>query len=99
MTIYPNPKMKRTALSAIMWKRLRRDKWVEQGGRCISCRRPVKLHGDLYEAGHLHHVKTKGAGGDDAAENTVIMCFECHNQIHGPRWSKKPPDWNGLWGE
>jgi len=27
---------------------------------------------------HIHHLKTRGAGGDDRLSNLSWICFECH---------------------
>lgn len=93
--IYPDQKIKRVVASAKSWKMMRRGKWVEQGGRCAECGKPIKLHGDIWTAGHLRHRKSKGAGGDDTPENCdKMLCYECHfgPKHHGPRWT-------GLIGE
>ena len=29
-----------------------------------------------------HHIRTRGAGGDDAAVNLLALCVEDHNYIH-----------------
>lgn len=29
-----------------------------------------------------HHVKTKGSGGDDVAENLIELCRRCHRLVH-----------------
>lgn len=31
---------------------------------------------------HAHHVRTKGAGGDDVPENLIALCFFHHRMIH-----------------
>ena len=32
--------------------------------------------------GHLHHKKTRGAGGDDKLENVLWLCYLCHDKNH-----------------
>jgi hypothetical protein len=38
----------------------------------------LPLEGDVFERGHLVHLKSKGAGGAWTMENTRWGCFECH---------------------
>lgn len=30
----------------------------------------------------MHHIKTKGSGGDDTKENLIELCRKCHRLIH-----------------
>jgi 5-methylcytosine-specific restriction endonuclease McrA len=30
----------------------------------------------------VHHIHTRGAGGDDVPENLIGLCRECHNRVH-----------------
>jgi len=41
-----------------------------------------------------HHIRTRGAGGDDVPENLIPLCINCHTEIHkiGPtRFKAKWP--------
>ena len=29
-----------------------------------------------------HHIKTRGAGGDDVESNLIALCISCHTLIH-----------------
>lgn len=31
---------------------------------------------------HAHHLKTRGSGGDDVAENLISLCATHHNEVH-----------------
>jgi len=31
---------------------------------------------------HVHHIKSRGAGGDDVPENLVCLCAACHEKAH-----------------
>ena len=42
--------------------------------RCEACRR--------LSSEAPHHIRTRGAGGDDSEENLVALCIVCHNLIH-----------------
>ncbi len=48
------------------------DYWMAHE-RCEAC-------GGLSEA--PHHIRTRGAGGDDDANNLLALCFGCHAMIH-----------------
>ncbi len=59
-------------------KRIADPKAIEEARKnfCQCC-------GRYSEKGlHVHHVKTRGAGGDDVAENEVTLCYECHMKVH-----------------
>lgn len=45
-----------------------------QGSPCNIC---GKTEGTV-----AHHLKTKGAGGDDLPENLIAVCHEHHREIH-----------------
>jgi hypothetical protein len=40
---------------------------------CEAC------HGDAVLP---HHIRTRGAGGDDDAANLLSLCADCHRRIH-----------------
>jgi 5-methylcytosine-specific restriction endonuclease McrA len=48
---------------------LRRDGW-----RCQTCGRPDRLQ--------VHHIRSRGRLGDDADENLITLCADCHSDIH-----------------
>ena len=31
---------------------------------------------------HIHHIKSRGAGGTDDHSNLIALCARCHNRIH-----------------
>ena len=93
--IYPDPKKKRIKAGRTNLAQMRVEVWNRQAGRCAECNRWMKLHGDIFEAGHLRHYKSKGSDGDDTLENCdKMLCYDCHfgPKHHGPRWT-------GLMGE
>ena len=45
---------------------------------CVLCSR---------EANH-HHIKTKGAGGSNEAENILPLCWSHHSILHIVGWNK-----------
>ena len=77
------PKKKRIKLNSKDKAKLRKQVWEEQHGCCQNCGIYVQLQGDdLFSVGHLHHIKTRGAGGGDNRDNVVMYCSFCHNEIH-----------------
>ncbi len=30
----------------------------------------------------VHHIKSRGAGGDDVPGNLICLCYECHRKTH-----------------
>lgn len=41
---------------------------------CVICGSTIGVVG--------HHLKTRGAGGDDVAENLIAVCGKHHDEIH-----------------
>ena len=45
---------------------------------------------------HVHHIRSRGAGGGDEPQNLISLCFECHRKVHdgllvlGPRRPEPP---------
>jgi len=78
----PDPKRQRIKLSKKEWTALRDTMWVESGGRCEQCHRWLPLEGGLFDGPHLHHIKSRGAGGDDTRNNLKLLCLNCHQTEH-----------------
>ena len=38
--------------------------------------------GKVTSSYQIHHIKTKGSGGDEAKSNYAILCWVCHDLIH-----------------
>src|SRR6266849_7076372 len=52
--------------------------WKEQGGLCPICHQKItKLTG-----WHCHHIVWRVYGGEDRAENRVLLHPNCHRQVH-----------------
>lgn len=30
----------------------------------------------------VHHIKSKGSGGDDTEDNLICLCYVCHRRVH-----------------
>lgn len=52
---------------------------------CENCGRWVRLAAGFWDSMHLHHIKTRGAGGDWSSENLKCLCLGCHMNIHNPK--------------
>jgi 5-methylcytosine-specific restriction endonuclease McrA len=55
---------------------LQRDGW-----RCQQCGSRTNLQ--------VHHIELRSQSGDDAAENLITLCSDCHEQIHSRRTRSK----------
>jgi len=42
---------------------------------------------------HVHHIKTRGAGGTDKPENLIALCPECHHEVHRRGWGTFAAAW------
>lgn len=58
---------------------LKRDSY-EDTPCCIWCGKPFPNGG-----AHLHHVQSRGAGGEGKPENLVTLCYEHHALLHNGR--------------
>ena len=38
---------------------------------------------------HVHHIKSKGSGGNDVRENLISLCVTCHDKAHRALISKE----------
>jgi 5-methylcytosine-specific restriction endonuclease McrA len=36
----------------------------------------------------IHHIKSRGSGGDDVPENLICLCVACHDKAHRGMISK-----------
>ena len=37
---------------------------------------------------HVHHIKTRGSGGDNTPSNLITLCGNCHDKAHRALISK-----------
>ncbi len=58
------------AYQQLCWQVLRRDGW-----RCQQCGSRTNLQ--------VHHIQLRSHSGEDAKENLITLCSECHNRTHG----------------
>ena len=80
------PKPKRIDLNRKDYQELRRQAWSRAGGLCenedCGSPAPLEIGGEfvLWGCGHLAHIKSKGAGGDDTLDNVRWLCPKCHGK-------------------
>jgi len=55
-------------------RRLRQQVLERDGWRCQHCGRSTALQ--------VHHIRSRSRQGDDAAENLITLCADCHFQLH-----------------
>lgn len=81
-----------TGLNARALRRLRL--WVRAQGKCEKCETPVYLdaipgtwtHGSV--RGSEHHIIHKSNGGPEHNDNKLLLCFDCHYEIHKKKRGK-----------
>jgi 5-methylcytosine-specific restriction endonuclease McrA len=47
---------------------------IKDIGHCELCHNIHRLE--------THHIKSKGASGDDVEDNLICLCWECHRKVH-----------------
>ena len=67
-------KRPRLKLDAEAYRQLCHEVLDRDGWRCQSCGRLGGLQ--------VHHIQPRSHLGDDAAENLVTLCAECHHRVH-----------------
>lgn len=71
-------RLKGEALEAI-----RRACFARDGWKCVRC--GVEVRWDGWNAGHMMHRQSRGAGGSDVLENVDTGCRVCHHDQHNPK--------------
>jgi len=64
----------RLRLDQDSYRRLRTKVLVRDNWRCQNCGTSEYLQ--------VHHIHSRSALGDDAAENLITLCQNCHRQFH-----------------
>jgi len=81
----PDHKKKRTKLNVMEYQDLRKKASKRALGHCELCYSWCPLSN-----GHLHHIKSRGAGGGDDFDvdkdspnnNVLWLCYLCHDKKH-----------------
>jgi 5-methylcytosine-specific restriction endonuclease McrA len=69
-------KPRRVRLVPAIYARLRETILARDGWSCQIC--GGRKHLDV------HHMKRRGALGDDSETNLITLCRKCHQHVHGP---------------
>jgi 5-methylcytosine-specific restriction endonuclease McrA len=64
---------RRVARAAVI-RTVRAAVWRRDQGRCRACTRRTRLH--------LHHVQLRSHGGPWSTTNCVLLCRDCHQDVH-----------------
>jgi hypothetical protein len=84
--IRPDPKPKRIKLTGKKYTEFRRELCHQANSTCETCGEyaPLLWNGvfDEYWCGHVSHIRSRGAGGNDDFENCKWQCFDCHRAKH-----------------
>jgi 5-methylcytosine-specific restriction endonuclease McrA len=64
----------RLRLNPDSYRKVRSDVLRRDGWRCQNCGTSQCLQ--------VHHIRSRSALGDDAAENLITLCAACHRQVH-----------------
>lgn len=72
---------------------LRELVWQRDGHHCVKCGKWVALNADdSFKKMDLAHIKSRGAGGSDTADNTYCSCHCCHiGKSHNAGGKPCPP--------
>lgn len=68
------PKRPRLRLDPRVYRRLCHQVLERDGWRCQNCGRLVELE--------VHHIQPRSRLGDDAEQNLITLCVQCHQEIH-----------------
>jgi len=75
----PPPRIK---LTPKKYKELCSQVWGKYRGICQICHRDTMIP-------QYHHTTFRSQGGSDTIENIILLCFECHKEIHGGKDAQK----------
>jgi len=64
----------RLRLNPDSYRKLRTEVLERDGWRCQNCGTTKRLQ--------VHHLRSRSELGDDAAENLITLCADCHAQFH-----------------
>jgi 5-methylcytosine-specific restriction endonuclease McrA len=68
------PRRPRLKLAAESYRVLRNQVLARDHWRCQLCGRSTNLQ--------VHHLRARGKLGDDALDNLITLCADCHKQQH-----------------
>lgn len=84
---------KRPISPAGAWGWTCRITWEEKGPYCGKCGKLIGhyLRGTWYQEGRVdfHHIVPIHCGGNSLPENLVVLCPDCHKEVHKRRGREK----------
>lgn len=70
-------------------KLIRHQLFLRSGGFCELCASPV-----IESSGQMHEQKHRGKGGEISLQNSVFICYDCHQRAHRARRPRFGESWN-----
>lgn len=79
----PQPKKKPIRLEGKDYSNLRKALYDRADGYCETCGNKAPLFDadgqfDIFNCGHVSHIRAKSLGGDDSMENCLYECYGCN---------------------
>ena len=68
-----------------------KELWERQDGKCPNCKQGITEMN-----WNRHHIQPKAQGGSDELNNLILVCSECHKQIHNPIYRDNAGSQKGL---
>ena len=68
-----------------------KELWERQDGKCPNCKQGITEMN-----WNRHHIQPKAQGGSDELNNQILVCSECHKQIHNPIYRDNAGSQKGL---
>ncbi|MGB9660671.1 MAG: HNH endonuclease [Moorellaceae bacterium] len=68
----------------LLWRKRRRDRKAVQLARRDRC----EVCGSTWGL-QVHHIKSRGSGGEDTPDNLICLCVECHTKAHNGQIPKE----------
>lgn len=67
--------------------------WERSGGKCERCGRIFEKskYNNIEMACHCHHIKPLSNGGNSQLGNLIIVCEDCHKELHKNHRSSPHP--------
>jgi 5-methylcytosine-specific restriction endonuclease McrA len=89
----PEPSKTVKARAKRLWAKARAKareiRWTRDGGCCVRCGKPVKLHwseAEWWNVANIHETRPRSLGGDPLnPDEQETLCADCHKKRHGLR--------------
>jgi len=74
------------------WSELR-ERVLKRDGKCIKC--GLQIGANIHTTFEVHHIKPISESGDEFdPENCMVLCYECHKEMHTVIGKKKRNNWS-----